>query len=66
MAREKGKFIQVRVSDNEKVMVKALADDYGLDVSSFFLAVMDHIKDERPTLKIIPAGKESAPTAIMA
>lgn len=43
-------WIQIRASENEKVLAKQLADDYGTDVSNLVRALLQYADEQRPTL----------------
>ena len=57
---ERNKWLQVRVSEEERDVVNELADDYGMDMSTFIRSMVSYIDEHRPTLMIVPAGKGGA------
>lgn len=57
---EKTKFLQVRMSEDEREMVDELAGEYGMDASNFIRAMISFVDQHRPVLRIVPLKKESA------
>jgi len=57
---EKTKFLQVRMSEDERETVDNLAAEYGMDASNFIRAMISYVDQHRPTLRIVPLKKESA------
>ena len=57
---EKTKFLQVRMSEDERETVDVLADEYGMNASNFIRAMVAYVDQHRPTLKIVPLKKEPA------
>lgn len=53
---ERNKFLQVRMSEDERKLVENLADDYGLDDSTFVRSVMQYIDKVKPTIETEFAG----------
>lgn len=60
-SRDKPKFLQVRMSEDERVAVDDLAAEYGMDASNFIRAMVAYVDQYRPTLRIAPLKKETAP-----
>lgn len=58
---DKRTYLQVRMTENEKERVIALAADYGMDMSTFVRAMLIYFEQQRPNLVIMPQGKEAAP-----
>lgn len=52
--RDRNKWLQIRVSEDELVKVKELADAYDQDVSDFVRNMIRWIDDKRPELRIAP------------
>ncbi len=57
---EKTKFLQVRMSEEERETVDALAAEYGMDASNFIRAMISFVDQQRPVLRIVPLKKEPA------
>jgi hypothetical protein len=52
--RERNKWLQIRVSEDELATVKELAEAYDQDVSDFVRNMIRWIDDKRPELRIAP------------
>ena len=63
--REKDKFLQVRMTEEELDLLKRVASDYGLAVSAFVRSAAVYFDQKRPDLVIVSQGKEVALTATM-
>lgn len=63
---ERNKWLQIRVSEEEREIVSELAFRYGMDVSTFIRSMVAYIDEHEPNLVIVPLGKgdASAVTAI--
>jgi antitoxin component of RelBE/YafQ-DinJ toxin-antitoxin module len=59
---ERDKFLQVRVTEEERAEVAELAGLYGLDTSTFVRALIKYATATTPTLRIEPEGKAIAPS----
>jgi hypothetical protein len=60
-------WIQIRASEDEKVLAKQLADDYGTDVSNLVRALLQYADKQRPTLTktvVMHGGKVLAPEGV--
>ena len=57
---EKTKFLQVRMSEEERETVDALAKEYGMDASNFIRAMISFVDQQRPVLRIVTLKKEPA------
>ena len=51
--REKDKFLQVRMTVGELDLVKRVAGDYGLDVSTFVRGAVEYFDQKRPDIIVI-------------
>ena len=63
MARIRNRFLQVRVTDEERELIVKLADQYDMEVSQFIRAMVHYVDRRRPQLVIVP-GKAFAPALI--
>ena len=68
---ERRKFLQVRMTEDERKLVEDLANEYGLDDSTFVRSVMHYIEKQKPTIEAEFAGsaipiipKVSAPNLV--
>lgn len=61
---QKTEYLPIRVSPEEKKLIEFLAEDYGMEkISDFIRAMIDYIDRERPTITIVPEGKNLAPVS---
>jgi len=60
---DKPTWLQVRMTTEEKERLEAVADAYGMNVSTFVRSVITYFDEKRPSLVIVPEGKEVAPAA---
>ena len=65
-AEERGTWLQVRMSDEEKSLLTELASEYGLSVSAFVRMMVAHFDEKRPTVSLRFGPKVDAPTTEMA
>ena len=61
---ERNKWLQVRVSEEERQIIDELAADYGMDASTFIRSMIVYVDEVRPRLMIVPLGKELASAAM--
>ncbi len=59
---ERKKWLQVRVSEDERELITELAGEYGMDDSTFIRSMIAFVDQKRPPLVIVPMGKGFAPT----
>lgn len=52
--------LSVRVSEEEKALVKGVADDYGLTMTDFIIRATRYIKSKKPKLEIVPKANSLA------
>lgn len=64
--RERATWLQVRMSEDEKALLSALADEYGLSVSAFVRMMISHFDEKRPTVAVRFGPKADAPATEMA
>lgn len=50
--RERGTWLQVRLTEDEKGLLAALAEEYGVSISAFVRMMMMHFDEKRPTVAI--------------
>lgn len=62
---ERNKWLQVRVSEEEREIIDDLAADYGMDASTFIRSMVAYVDEVRPRLMIVPSGKELASAVTM-
>jgi hypothetical protein len=60
--RERGAWLQVRVSEGEKARLTQLADDYGVSMSALVRMMLTHFEEKKPTVSMVFVPK-GAPLA---
>ena len=50
-------FVQLRLTPEQKELLKGLAADYKLNTTEFVVSMAEYIAEKRPILKIRPADK---------
>ena len=64
--KDRPTWLQVRMSEDEKVLLAALSDEYGLSISAFVRMMIAHFDEKRPTVSVRFGPKAEAPVAEMA
>ena len=57
---EKEKWLQVRMSEDEKIQLDELASAYRLDMSTFIREAIRYFDAKRPPLEVVPDTAKQA------
>lgn len=58
---EKGTWLQVRMSNDEKLALAALAEEYGVSLSQMVRMMIAHFEEKRPVINLRFGPKADAP-----
>lgn len=50
--RERGTWLQVRMTEEEKALLTELSTEYGMSISAFVRMMITHFDEKRPTVAI--------------
>lgn len=59
--RDRGTWLQVRMTDEEKARLASLAEEYGVSISAFVRMMVAHFDEKRPTVSVRFGPKADAP-----
>jgi hypothetical protein len=57
--RERGTWLQVRMTEEEKTLLSQLADEYGVSISALVRMMVTHFDEKRPTVSVRFGPKET-------